>query len=264
MWGLTTDTFERPADLRNTDDPRVLYFRSYLAMRLVIGGLGVLLPIMLWIAEGPLLKGDWRIRDSLSAYYHSGARDIFVGVLCAVGLLLVTYMAGKLRSLDFVLSTVAGIAALGVAMFPTNRPYVQGDSVGCGLISDPVPHGCTRLQQVFGEETVANAHLWFAGVFIVSLAAVCFVFAYRERDHRTTSGHGPLHIWFHVASGVIILAAVAWVLLGVNIPVGDSNLTSLYIGELVSVLAFGSSWFLKGVDLLRRRPVDDDSTLMPV
>lgn len=255
MWGLTTDTFERPTDLSDKKDPRVLYFRSYLAMRLIIGALGVLLPLMLWVAEGPMLKGDWRIRDSLSAYYHSGARDIFVGVLWAVGLLLITYMAGKTRSFDFILSFFAGVAALGVAVFPTKRPHVNALDPRCGPVSDPVPPGCTRLQQVFGEMDVSAAHLIFAFAFIVSLAILCFVFAYREKEHLDESGHGVFHIWFHAACGVVIGLAVLWVPFGTDIPIADSRLTTLYVGEVVSILAFGASWFIKGFDLIKpRRP----------
>jgi hypothetical protein len=249
--GLTTDTFERPTDLGDKNDPQILYFRSYLRMRLYIGGLGVLLPLLLWIAEGPLLKGDWRVRDSLSAYYHSGARDIFVGVLCAVGLLLITYMAGKPRSFDFVLSSIAGVAALVVALLPTERPYLGEQDVRCGLLVDPLPPACTRVQQLFGEDAIARVHLGSAGLFIASLAVLCFVFAWRERQHQDHSGHGPFHIWFHVACGALIVLAVIWVFAGVDLSAGDWNFTPLYVGEVVSVLAFGASWFLKGIDLLR-------------
>jgi hypothetical protein len=253
MLGLTTETFKRPADLSDKTDPHILYFRSYLRMRLYIGGLGVLLPLLLWSAEGPLLQGDWRIRDSLSAYYHSGARDIFVGVLCAVGLLLITYMAGKPRSFDFVLSSISGIAALGVALLPTERPYLDELAPRCGPLVDPLPAACTRVQQLFGESTIANVHFVSAGLFITSLAVLCFVFAWRERQHRDSSGHGPVHIWFHVACGTMIVFALVWVPWGVDLTLGESRLTTLYVGEVVSVFAFGASWFLKGIDLLRPR-----------
>lgn len=249
---LTTETFKRPRDLSDKSNDRVLYVRSYLRMRLIIGSLGVLLPMLLWLAEGPLLKGDWLLRDSLSSYYHSGARDILVGVLCAVGLLLITYMAGNMRSLEFALSSLAGVMAIGVAFLPTKRPYLAPSAPACGASSDPVPEGCTRVQQVFGEAGVSKVHFICAIVFILSLAVLCFLAALREKKHAADSGHGPFHVWFHRGCGAGIVAALLWAWLGADIPAGDSHITTLYVGEVVAVLAFGASWIVRGVDLLKQ------------
>lgn len=82
---LTTDTFKRPVDLSDKSDPDVRFARSYLRMRLAIGVVGILLPFTLWLLEGFLLKRDWQLRGSLSAYYYSGARDVFVGAHFAGG-----------------------------------------------------------------------------------------------------------------------------------------------------------------------------------
>ena len=112
--GLTTDTFERPRELGDRADPTVLYARTYLLIRLVVGGVGVLLPVALWLVDALVLQGSITLRGSLSAYYHSGARDLFVGALCVVGCLLLTYLAAQRRTWDYWLSTVAGIAVLGV------------------------------------------------------------------------------------------------------------------------------------------------------
>lgn len=88
---LTTDTFQRPRDL--SDGADALYARSYLLIRLVVGGIGILLPTLLFVLDGLVLKGGLSVRGSLSAYYHSGARDLFVAGLCVTGFLLITYMA---------------------------------------------------------------------------------------------------------------------------------------------------------------------------
>ena len=253
MWRLRTDTFERPADLGDTDDPRVLYARSYLLIRLVIGFIGVLLPLLLWLLEGTFLKGGWEVRGSLSAYYHSGARDLFVGGLCVTGFLLITYMAGQRVLWDFWLSTVAGIAALGVAFLPTGRPNLANSAPLCGPDALPAPPGCTQLQLVFGERVVAGFHYASAGIFILTLAALCFVFALREKRHTKNATRRR----FHQTCGITILVAVLWVGVGALLDAELFGLTPLYVGEVVSVFAFGAAWIAKGSDLLKelfRRP----------
>lgn len=74
------------------------YTYSYRTIRLVVGFLGIALPLVLIIAEAVFIKGGVHVRGSLSAYYHSPVQDIFVGGLCVIGIMLATYMGGEPRS----------------------------------------------------------------------------------------------------------------------------------------------------------------------
>ena len=76
------------------------YTRSYRAIRLAVGFLGIALPLIFIFVEAYLLKGGVHVRGSLSAYYHSPLQDVFVGGLCVIGVLLATYMAGEKNTLD--------------------------------------------------------------------------------------------------------------------------------------------------------------------
>lgn len=62
---------------------------SYLTLRKFIGFLGMGLPFIL------LIGGWWDfgegIQSSVSAYYHTGMRNAFVGILFALGVFLMTY-----------------------------------------------------------------------------------------------------------------------------------------------------------------------------
>ncbi len=54
------------------------------AHRLLIGFLGLLLPVLLYVLAG--LRSttgltSWRLLDSVSAYYYTGAIGVFIGVL---------------------------------------------------------------------------------------------------------------------------------------------------------------------------------------
>src|SRR5260370_7649342 len=134
---LTTDTFRRPVNMDNNADPAVLYVRSSLLIRTVVGFIGILLPIVLIIGEAYFLKGGVHVRGSLSAYYHTSMQDIFVGSLCVTGFLLITYMAGMPRSWGFWLSLLAGVAVLAVVFFPPWPPRVPRGAPPCG--SHPSP-----------------------------------------------------------------------------------------------------------------------------
>lgn len=248
--GLETDTFQRPTDLSDTSDPDVRFARAYLRIRVAIGVTGILLPPVLWFLEGVLLKGDWHLRESLSAYYYSGARDVFVGGLCIIGFLMLTYTTGSTSRADFIFSTLAGIAVLGVALFPTDRPAeVAGEHV-CGTVADQLAAGCTVLHQNLGEGVVGGIHKGSAFLFIAFLACLCWAFAASEKDHHTDPGnpHGPFHVRFHRRCAGAIVIAGLWALLGPDM----GNLTNLYAGEVAAVWVFGSSWLFKGWDLVKQ------------
>jgi hypothetical protein len=60
----------------------------------------------------------------MSATYYTGARDIFVGGLCAIGVFLICYRPDTVNRASFwrtenFWSTLAGTTAVAVALFPT-------------------------------------------------------------------------------------------------------------------------------------------------
>jgi hypothetical protein len=181
--------------------------RLLLIATTVVGVIGVLLPFAFIIGEAFFLRAGVHVRGSISAYYHTSMRDIFVGGLCVVGLMLATCMAEQRKRLDWWLSLLAGNAVLGVVFFPTGRPNLVEGAPLCG--TTPEPSGCSPVQQQFGETQVAAIHFACAVVFILSLAAICFYFAYRERRAENT---GPAKL--QQTCGFVIVTAVVWVAVG--------------------------------------------------
>jgi hypothetical protein len=115
---------------------------SYFFLRRGLAILAIAFPFALFALAG--------IQDSLSAYYHcsrggcgpaagdGAARDVLVGVLWATATFLIFYR-GYTRKEDWALN-LAGIAAAGVAFFPSDFAREEGRSLigkihfSCGLV----------------------------------------------------------------------------------------------------------------------------------
>jgi hypothetical protein len=219
---------------RPKNEPR--YVRSYVCTRFAIGLLGVLLPPVLVFLEPTLFDGLPFPRGSLSAYYYSGVREIFVGGLWAIGVFLVVYKLLDLTG-ESLLSSLAGVAAILVAVFPTERP---GD--GWPL---------TPFQEKLGEGAVTAIHYGSAIAFIALLVPITLFFAHEEgglaqekgrlaqkerRRHRKWKG-------FHTIAAVLILSGAA---LAAFTGITGGPDRGVLIGEWIAIWAFGLSWLAKG------------------
>lgn len=208
-------------------------------MRAVVGAVGILIPVVLIVGDIVLLEARMTARGSLSAYYHSGMRDVFVAGLAVIGVFLIIYKIFE-RNLDNTLSLVAGVTALGVAFFPAGVP-------------DDVDSPLTPLQERLGEDLVKTVHYLAAAVFILSLAAISYWFAQREIK-RTPHGNGNRahrspEFWhrFHLVMSGLIVGSILFIAGTQLFDVLDDN--SLLLGESLAALAFGASWLTKGLEL---------------
>jgi MFS family permease len=237
----------RRAELLATPDG-VRYLKSWLLIRLLVGVLGLALPAALLLGDKYVLAGSPGARGSMSAYYHSGMRDVFVGTLCIIGMFLITYMIFH-YNWENVFTIGAGAAAVVVALFPTFRD--RPDQV------------LTPLQQKLGEPTVAHVHAGAALAYIGLLALVSAAcFGRRElREH-----HRPGRAALHLACGGLMV--VTLLLLGVAKLAGIESVagfTPLLLGELACTVLFGLSWLVKGSDIARElTPVEPAPEAPPV
>jgi hypothetical protein len=244
---LTSDTREpvRPGLPVSPDEQainlqsRILYLKSYLLMRAIIGFIGVTLPFLLVLGDNLIKSGGPVLRGSLSSYYYSGMRDFLVASLAAAAFFLITYKIFE-RSISNILSVVAGLAVLATALFPTDRPH-------------DVTAPLTPLQEKLGETTVVHVHYTAAGIAIVSLALITFLFGVQEgRRSPQRAGHTARFSpafwrWFHWILAAIILLSVAFAAYCDRKQIFTSY--SLLVGESVALEAFGLSWLFKGLEL---------------
>ena len=158
---------------RSEDPDAARYVRAFLILRVMVGALGIALPFALVLIDGLWFDGNRFPRTSLSAYYYSGVRELFVGALSATGVFLIAYKVAEVN-LDNTLSVLAGVAVLGVALFPTDR-----SSEAIAL---------TPLQDRLGETTVATIHYASAATFISALAIIGYFFGRREGARDAVAG----------------------------------------------------------------------------
>lgn len=89
-------------------------------LRVLTGIFGIMFPIA--VVLGNCVWGDHMLHASLSEYYYAGhSRDVFVGMLCAMGTFLLCYRGYPGTSIftdEQWRGIIAGLSAYGVALFP--------------------------------------------------------------------------------------------------------------------------------------------------
>jgi hypothetical protein len=95
--------------------------------RQLIGSLGLTIPLLVWFIAGLRpTKGltPWRLLDSISAYYYTGAVAVFCGMLVALAFFLFSYKGynNAYQWRDRLAAIITGIGAVGATLFPGTPP----------------------------------------------------------------------------------------------------------------------------------------------
>lgn len=208
---------------------------SYLTMRRTIGILGISLPIVLVL--GGLVQEKPIIQASISAYYYTHMRDFFVGILSSVALFLISYKGYE--KIDSIVSTLSGICAIGLILFPTSLHTGTVVKVGMLLVNDDV------------SEMI---HLTFGAVFFMLLAYnSIFLFTKRGPVGGVMSKAKRRRNIVYRTCGCIMLLSILCIYLYKTYFVHTiiSCFYPILLCESIALLAFGVSWLVKGDTLFR-------------
>jgi hypothetical protein len=199
---------------------------SYLALRRAVGIIGTSLPFVL-VAGNWLLDG-WGIQSSISAYYYTGMRDVFVGSLCAIGVFLLSYRGYD--QADDTTGNLACVFAVGLALLPTS-PAV----------------GATTTQTVVGY-----AHLAFASAYFLTLAYFSLVLFKKTNPARRMTARKIQRNMVYTACGYTILVCVGLIVVNATLFAHSAlqRVDPVFWLESAAVLAFGISWLTKGEAVL--------------
>lgn len=202
---------------------------SYLVLRKSVGYLGIALPFVL--AFGGMLVDKFGIQSSISSYYYTDMRNVFVGTLCAIAVFLSSYRGYDFK--DRLAGVLACLFALGVAFFPTAPD------------SDPSPH----------QNYLGHAHLLFAALFFLTLTyfSLC-LFTKTDKNKKLTRMKGYRNIVYRVCGYTMLIALVLMVVLALlsdQAILAVKRLALVFWLESIAIVAFGISWLTKGEGILK-------------
>ena len=208
----------------NSDSSLVL---SYLNLRKAIGIIGASLPFALVIGK-ILLEGPG-IQSSISSYYYTNMRDVFVGSLCAIAVFLMSYKGYERK--DAVAGDLACIFALGVALFPTT----------------------TNINPTSQDRLVGVLHYLSAVLFFLTLAYFSLVLFRKSNPAKIRTRKKIQRNMVYTVCGYTILACIALLGLKSLLPEESpvNNLNPVFWLESVAVFVFGVSWLTKGEAILK-------------
>lgn len=197
---------------------------SYLGVRRAIGIIGISLPFVLLV--GAWLIDRLGVQPSISDYYYTVMRNVFVGSMAANGVFFLSYRYAKMDSL---LSTLIGLAAIGVALFPT-----------------------TPVNPTSTEMTVGSVHFVCATVFFVALAWYSFfIFTKTDPTRPMTAQKKRRNIVYRVSAVTMAVCLVLIAVLNFLPPARIDDFQPVFWLEAIASVSFGVSWLIKGETLLK-------------
>lgn len=217
---------------------------TYFFLRFGMGCIAVALPLVLW------LVGTYVIgippQTSMSAYYHTEMRDVFVGSLFAVGFALFIYK-GFSRSEDWALN-LAGLLAIGVAYFPMDSTKVLDCYRPC---ERPCLAYSDVLDRTLDVLVSSGLHGPFAILFFIAISYVCGFCSKRTLHLIPSFAMRRSYLWAYRILGVAMVAvpvAVAVLLrLSPNAGSACADRTVFWM-EATGVWVFSVFWLLKTIE----------------
>ena len=215
--------------MENTLGNTRTFHLSYLELRRAIGILGITLPIVLSL--GALILFQTGIQNSISSYYHTGMRDVFVGSFGAIGLFLLSYKGYERR--DDIAGNLACMFAIGVALFPTTADSATTN----------------------GARLIGYVHLAFATLFFLTIIYFSLFLFTRTDPNKSPSKRKLLRNKVYkacgYAMGICMLFIVIYFLLPGETGAVFKEYKPVYWLESLADFAFGIAWAVKGEALLK-------------
>jgi hypothetical protein len=209
-------------------DPVVL---SYLALRRAVGVVALGLPFALaipWWVLRHIVEG------SISDYYYTGMRNLFVGSLCAISMFMLCCRGYDRK--DEIAGLFSSLCALCVAFLPT----------------EPIPCFTPR------QHDIGVAHYTFATLLFSTLAYFCLVLFKMTAENKKVTRKKLQRNRVYTVCGYVIIASMLLIallrLLKVECLVG--NLAPTFCFESTALIAFGVAWLIKGETFLKDEAAD--------
>jgi hypothetical protein len=174
------------------------------------------------------LLRDHALQTSISDYYYTGMRNLFVGSLCAIAMFLLCCRGFDRK--DEVAGMLSALCALGVALFPTT------------------PAAPSAFQREVGR-----AHYAFAALLFLTLAYFCLVLFKMTAANRILTRKKLQRNNVYTVCGYVILGSLLAIAATKIFELKYSivGLGPVFCFESTSLLAFGTAWLTKGKTFLK-------------
>ncbi len=207
---------------------------TYTYLRLGMSGISITFPLVLWWVG---LFFGVNFQDSISSYYHTPMRDVFVGSMIAIGSFLWFYQ-GFTKKENFALNC-AGILAIVVAVTPTSFVEKAGQ-VKCETFTTLPVHWIS-------ETTASYIHGSGALLFFLAITYVCIFTSHKTLEAVNDLGRRKFYqnIYYFLGAGMIVFPLSSALLLHF---LKEAN-SVIYFVELAAVWVFSSYWIVKTIEI---------------
>jgi hypothetical protein len=206
---------------------------SYLTLRQMIGWIGLLMPFA--VRLGALIFEGIQSTDSISAYYYTGMRDVFVSTMVLGGALLTCYRTPAWH--DNVLAIIAGMSAIGIGLFPMSPTFAAE-------ILQKYPE--MGEAKCYINRGLLGFHFLFVGAFF-SLTFYLVYFRFDAFTPQIPTKQKLIRNKIYKLCGAAMLAAF----IAIGILALKNKGASIFWPETVAVVAFAVAWLVKGQTILK-------------
>lgn len=231
---------------------------SFLKIRRLIGLLGILLPGLCLLINYVFIKyeildkslfvtKEWSAcfvssmycKPTISDYFYSPATVVFTGILITVSVFLFCYHGYKEKSgidkfpflTDNLMTNIAAISLLGVAIFPTQPKNEIKDNVFAFTSS----------------EFIGTLHFICAIIFFISISLLCIINFRRTGKSRDFGNEMSDKIYLFCGIGMLIMIICMSIYVIYHRNRSDINSDSTFFWlETVALILFGFAWLVKG------------------
>lgn len=217
------DKAHEPLFAKNESDDRSTH-----AYRQLIGSLGLVFPFVLWLIAGWRQTRDlarWKLLTSVSSYYYTGSVAVFVGILVALGVFLITYQGydNKYGRHDRIASRIAGWAAILVAFFPTEAPIES-------------------LAPFWWTSATGKIH-YIAAVVLFCSFSFFSLFLFTKTKHKAEEllpQDKLVRNRIYIFCGILMVGCIVWA------GIASFMQASIFLPEALALESFALSWLTKG------------------
>jgi hypothetical protein len=217
------------------ENPVVL---SYLALRKAVGFIALGLPFALAIPWW-FVWDHHILQSSISAYYYTGMRNLFVGSLCAISMFMLCCRGYDLK--DEIAGMFSCLCALGVAFFPTT------------------PDFCATKHQ----HDIGTIHYIFAALLFSTLAYFCLFLFTMSAEGKKITRKKLQRNWVYIVCGRVIIACILLIVMS-KVPRVQrlfGNSEPVFWLETTALFAFGIAWLTKGETFLKDEDGEASTTM---